>query len=996
MHKFIRIILFMIISCSMLGACTAASNKISTTGMEQPLRTKKVPYLIGSVSFEHNQKETGVFSSDGRFVATFLKNKIVVQRVRNGEKLFSINDSFKDIEALSFSSDSKYLAYTFYHKQRKLHFYQLVDVISGNIIFQSRAIRGMLSCPEVSADGKLIAFIRSTSTASTLYLKNPSSNKLVTALNLQLQKNPFLKFSSDSSKTIVVASNGILIIDAESGNLIRTWPNPFSKQYQVIQFALSHDSKKLIAISRNHDAGKHVLTSFDVTTGEHQSDQLLSHEYPFERLAVASDGTLFLAWDQCKKIDEYSVDNLQLQRTWSHEGNQSHFMHVGTQKILIGTNEYIRTPDAIFAAATKLLAAEQIDDAKLALQQMVLYYGEPSTYQSIVPPTLPCIESLLLRNKEESAQKAVALLKKYFPEALKHIRPSNKLLAAVESQFKKGQYDLASKRFAAIKKLYPEAKSLETKAPVEERNSYVVLGMSRATKEYKKLTVSIETYVKNKEKAYVMLTEYPIPKPIPKPVLPKAIKLTQNKFETNGAFAKRVEEAKKSREAYIQQLMNEYREKVTVYNSAVDHLEELKRKRIAELPVRRPKLIACALKNIIQGVHVEKPYFDRQRGLLSFDLVGNGAPYRTRIGTTIEDSHTAETLFKAYKRAEWRAEFAVSAEGFVLDNVECRIASTDLQFQKIDTSTHSEASAPASVLIASVTPDELGTLATVHQRQSTEIADYQSDITLIYNDGRAVKSTASVELDREIKQLQYAPIQSNNYLFAIGIESYKSAPNVPFAENSLNLISNLLRKKFGIPKENQIVLPSTEATGQAIQGHMRNIAARLTSNDKLFFYYAGHGLASRNGKDVYMLPSDAVRGAYEDAEFSFNNMIKKYFSAVGRAYVFLDTCFSGRADAQSMLTKGIAPVFKTSRYSLPPNVTVFFAGQGDQYANFYPQKGQRLFSYYVIRSVLDEKNDLKEMMHYLNKEVRSVSSKMGADHLQEPFIAGKKTGSLGQ
>lgn len=994
MHKSLRTILILIISCCMLCSCTAGANKTHTQRLTPNI--EDVPEFIETASFDYNSKEAGAFSPDGMLLATNYKNKIVVQRVRDGKKLFEIDDAFKEINDLSFSPKSDQLIYTYYHKKRKLHFYQIVNVASGKVLHNSTAVRGILSVPEMSPDGTRLAFTRSNVTKSTFYLKTISTNKIVGAINLHFQKSPFVKFTSDNSKLVLVSSKDILIVDAQSGKVTSKWESPFSGKLESINFALSHDNNKLIARYNTVDATRQFLTSFDLATGKHQSVKLPSQKDPFEKLIVSSDGTIFLAWNLCKEIQEYSVDSLELQRAWKHLGDFSQVMHVGDQNILIGTKKYMRTPDALFASATALIAEEQFVEAESLLQLMTSHYGESARYQQLVPDTLSCVESLILDEKEKSAQKAMALIGRYFPEAIERVAPSEHLIAAAEGQLKKGQYESASRVFASIEEIYKVATVVKTDVAIPEgRTVTVKLGTARAKKHYKNLTASIEAYVKKKEKTYVTLKEYSIPSPVKTPQVPTALKITQNKFETDDAFAHRVAQAKKSREAQIQQLMEEYRQKVSSYNNAVAYLERLKQKRIAELPARRPALIAHALKNTMQGVHVEQPYFDRQNGLLSFDLVGNGAPYRTRIGTSVQDAQLAELLFKAPKNASWNAEFVTSSEGFVLGNVECSIANTALVFKRIDSTYQSENNVPASVFISSSTPDELGKLIAV-QKQTSEFADYQSDVTLLYSDGRTVKTTASAELDLEIEQLSYAPAQPQNYLLAIGIESYKSAPNVPFAENSLKLVTNLLGKKFGIPKENQIILPSTEATGQAIQGNMRNIAARLSPTDRLFFYYAGHGLASRNGKDVYMLPSDAVRGAYEDKDFSFSNMIKKYFSKVGRAYVFLDTCFSGRASAQTMLTKGIAPVYKTSRYSLPSNVTVFFAGQGDQYANFYPQKGHRLFSYYVIRSVLDGKTELKEMVSYLQNKVRSVSAQMGADHLQEPFIAGKQTGSLGQ
>lgn len=996
MQKYCCTTLLFIVLCGALCSCTTVSDKTHTQSMERILIIEDVPKLIGETPLKYEKWESGTFSPDGTLLGTCYKNKIRIHNVSDGSIVHTIFDELKEIKEIAFSSNSKQFAYVYYHKKRKLYFYQIVDVESGKNLKKSVAVRGIPSIPTIALDDNRLAFIRSSNAGQTFYLQTFSTNKIITALKLHSQGSSFVTFTHDNKHVVIACSKEVWVIDAQSGKIVSKWHAPFPPKHSSINFALSSDSQKLVARHSLAGVKKHFLTSLDLSTGKHFSVQIPKQDYPLETFMISPDGTIFLAWNLCKKIHEYSLDKLVLKRTWEHYGDFSQVMYVGGGKILIGTKEYVRTPDALFASAQNCLAGGELEKAESQLDKISTYYGSCEQYDLLASNTLPCIDTLVLQQKADHAEKALKMLGCYFPESIGKIKPSDRLIFAAEGLFKKGKYDSATKLFSLIKKIYPNSNStaVASAMPVSNTNS-VILGTSKAKKHYNNLAASIEHYIKKEEKNYVTLKGYSLPVPVKKPTMPSVLKVTQNKFETDEAFTRRVDEEKKLRAAKIQEIMNGYRQDVASYNNAVTHLEQLRNKRISELSDKRASLIANALKDTLQSVHVENPYFDRESGMLAFDLVGNGAPYRTRIGTKVLDSGIAEQLYKKSSTANWSAVFTTSRDGFNLESVTCLAAETNLVFKKIDTASCSGNSTPKSVFIASSSTDELNKLISI-EKQSPELSEYQSDITLVFNDGRKVKTFGDTKLSREIDHLAYAPVQSKNYLLAIGIENYKSAPNVPFAENSLKLVASLLQKKFGIPEENQILLTSTDATGQAIQGNMRNLAARLLPNDRLFFYYAGHGLASRNGKDVFMLPSDAVRGAYEDADFSINSMIKKYFSKVGRAYVFLDTCFSGRASTQSMLTKGIAPVYKTTPYSLPSNVTVFFAGQGDQYANFYPQQGHRLFSYFIIRSILDGKTELNQMEQYISTNVRSVSAQMGADHLQEPFIAGRQTGALGQ
>lgn len=996
MQKYCCTTLLFIVLCGALCSCTTVSNKTHTQSIERISTIQDVPKLIGETPLQYEKWDSGTFSPDGTLLGTCYKNKIRIHSVSDGSIVHTIFDALKEIREVAFSSNSKQFAYVYYHKKRKLYFYQIIDVESGKNLKKSVAVRGIPSIPTIALDDNRLAFIRSSNAGQTFYLQTFSTNKIITALKLHSQGSSFVTFTHDNKHVVIACSKEVWVIDARSGKIVRKWHAPFPSKHTSIDFALSSDSQKLVARHGLDGVEKHFLTSLDLSTGKHLTVQIPKQDYPLETFMVSSDGTIFLAWNLCKKIHEYSLDKLVLKRMWAHYGDFSQVMYAGSEKILIGTKEYVRTPDALFASVQNYIAGGQLKKAESQLDKISMHYGSCEQYDLLASNTLPCIDTLVLQQKADSADNALEMLGCYFPESIGKIKPTDRLILVAESLFKKGKYDSATNLFSLIKRIYPNTNStaVASAMPVSDTNS-VILGTNKAKKRYKNLASSIERYIKKKEAEYVTLKEYSLPVPVKKPKMPRVLKVTQNKFETDEAFTRRVDEEKKLRAATIQKIMKGYRQDVASYNNAVTHLEQLRNKRISELADKRPSLIANALKDTLQSVHVENPHFDRESGMLAFDLVGDGAPYRTRIGTKVLDSGIAEQLYKKSSTASWSAIFTTSRDGFNLESVTCLAAETNLVFKKIDTASCFENSTPKSVFIASSSIDELSKLISI-EKQSSELSEYQSDITLVFNDGRKVKTSGDTKLSREIDHLAYAPVQSKNYLLAIGIENYKSAPNVPFAENSLKLVASLLQKKFGIPKENQILLTSTDATGQAIQGNMRNLAARLLPNDRLFFYYAGHGLASRNGKDVFMLPSDAVRGAYEDEDFSINSMIKKYFSKVGRAYVFLDTCFSGRASTQSMLTKGIAPVYKTTPYSLPSNVTVFFAGQGDQYANFYPQQGHRLFSYFIIRSILDGKIELNQMEQYISTNVRSVSAQMGADHLQEPFIAGRQTGALGQ
>jgi len=252
------------------------------------------------------------------------------------------------------------------------------------------------------------------------------------------------------------------------------------------------------------------------------------------------------------------------------------------------------------------------------------------------------------------------------------------------------------------------------------------------------------------------------------------------------------------------------------------------------------------------------------------------------------------------------------------------------------------------------------------------------------------------DLAPQVAALPAAKPDGRRYLFAVGISAYDDAPAVPFADRSAQLMTDLLRKRYGVPEENITLITGDDATGLKILGRLNSFLQRLTPGDTVFFYYAGHGISGRDGKAVYVMPKDAVPGAYEVEMLSLASLVGRFEnSPAGRVVAFLDTCFSGRVSGDKTLFPGVAPLVPT-RAAAPGlqskgKVTLFLAGQANQFANDYPERGHRLFSYFLMRGLLRGTDNATEIHALAAKEVRRISAKRGAEFLQEPRLEGATT-----
>ena len=248
---------------------------------------------------------------------------------------------------------------------------------------------------------------------------------------------------------------------------------------------------------------------------------------------------------------------------------------------------------------------------------------------------------------------------------------------------------------------------------------------------------------------------------------------------------------------------------------------------------------------------------------------------------------------------------------------------------------------------------------------------------------------ADKTLAREIAKFKAKPIDNDKYLLAIGIEKYQGTAPVPYAKNSVHMIAQALAKTKGIAKENTTVL--TDATGTRIKGELKKILNKIKTlsagKASLYLYYAGHSVRGRNQKNAYILPADAVAGAYEDDDFALQNIINSVSLArLNKANLIIDSCFSGKKSKDEMLFKGVGSAsLGKEKVSRPVNINVFYAGEADQFANEYQDKGHRLFSYFYAKGLL--KNlEARELEQYVQRNVRRVSVNRGPDYEQTPYF----------
>ena len=258
---------------------------------------------------------------------------------------------------------------------------------------------------------------------------------------------------------------------------------------------------------------------------------------------------------------------------------------------------------------------------------------------------------------------------------------------------------------------------------------------------------------------------------------------------------------------------------------------------------------------------------------------------------------------------------------------------------------------------------------------------------------RQSQTTFNDDLPGLTSKLPVAKANPRLHVLAIGINDYADVPDVPFADRSAQQFAEISQKLLGAQPQNVIVLTDSQATLGRILSRLNTLLNRLGPQDQLLFFYAGHGVPSKDGAGAYLLAQDGGPGSYEQPDLQLGQIyavIAK--SRVGQAKIFIDACFSGRSGKDSIVFEGIAPIVVKQKQSFPNSdrIAVMTAGRGDQFSNQDKARGHRLFSYHLMRLILEDgvKLEIGQLHQRLRQRVLEDSRLIGPEFEQEPDLQG--------
>ena len=227
----------------------------------------------------------------------------------------------------------------------------------------------------------------------------------------------------------------------------------------------------------------------------------------------------------------------------------------------------------------------------------------------------------------------------------------------------------------------------------------------------------------------------------------------------------------------------------------------------------------------------------------------------------------------------------------------------------------------------------------------------------------------------------------------VGVDNYERTPaRAIFADSDAKVFADYASEKLGIPDNRIKTLVNDGADEQGMLLAVKKWLSRLVKpgDTDVYVFFAGHGLTSDDGKQMYLLPYDGSPELLDDTAIARERLFNDIASANPRSVtVFLDTCYSGTTRGTDVLIASRPIALKALKQSLPENFTVLTAAAGDQTAKPLEEAKHGMFSYFLMKGMegdadtnQDNQITAGELHQYVQSNVVQQSSGSQTPELQ--------------
>ncbi|QEP42394.1 hypothetical protein D5085_04115 [Ectothiorhodospiraceae bacterium BW-2] len=524
---------------------------------------------------------------------------------------------------------------------------------------------------------------------------------------------------------------------------------------------------------------------------------------------------------------------------------------------------------------------------------------------------------------------------------------------------------------------------------------------------------------------------------IAEPTLPPVETFAKSPFESVAMFQQRMEQARQRREQQTAKLLADYRQRVEQRNRQVEktsrELAQLQQQitqrnddyqqRLAAISAdieqriakQQPHFIAKAVATVygapwLQALEVDgQPKYDAEKGLMFASLGFSHLEERQEVIFPIAAGRGAEQFYRQLQAGSLIPQVAFerdAAQRLTLAAVTVAQAQHTLSARLGSSELFTTAKPLEVVLQNRSTPEQLAqaeqplvrfdeqALAQL-QLQNPNIKDVQFEAYL-----QQEQQAFNDDIPQRLAQISAAPIDKRQWLFVIGIERYQNTDNILYSRRSAELFAQVAAKSLGIHPSRQVVLLDDRASSGQIQDQLKLMLSKVEAGDRILFYYSGHGLpVAEEGNTPYLLPADKIPDFVADDPFyRADNLYQRLqSSAAAQVVVFMDSCFTGTTDGKSIFGGTRAATrLQPRRLTLGEGakMAVLTAGTDKQFSNALPESGHRLFSYYLMKELMNRPASVGDLALQVTAAVDRKSRDLGGLNRQTPVLTGNRQLSL--
>jgi len=195
----------------------------------------------------------------------------------------------------------------------------------------------------------------------------------------------------------------------------------------------------------------------------------------------------------------------------------------------------------------------------------------------------------------------------------------------------------------------------------------------------------------------------------------------------------------------------------------------------------------------------------------------------------------------------------------------------------------------------------------------------------------------------------------NAVALIIGVSDYKrTSAKAIYADKDARTFYDYALLKLGISEENikELINENADETEMLLAAQTWLTRSVKQDQTDVYVFFAGHGLASDDGEQMYLLPYDGSPELLDRTAILRDELFSDIARANPRSVtVFLDTCYSGSTRGSEMLIAARPILLKAKESAVPEGFTVFTAAAGDETAKPLEEAKHGMFSYFLMKGM---------------------------------------------